>query len=221
MFLFNFRAHRRRAFFYACVLAVFVVAVVRVPSLFFFGSSSSSPDATLVSSALSHLQVVPFRPRVLGYSREQFGAGWAMNVTPDGEYLDTRKIVLRRSASAPPHTEPVEGIDDYTGKPETTASMQIDHLYPLAAAWDMGAWSWSAGQRKTFANDVQRNLMATAGELNQEKSDSTPGQWLPPPREMIDDGRCHYVSLFLAVAVHYRLAISQSDADVAREVCRL
>ncbi len=207
------RAHRRRAFFYAVIAAVLLVTCVRLP-----WSLSSFPDANSVASALSQLQVVAYRPRVLGYSRDQFGNGWAMRLSTDGDYLDTRDIVLRQAAvSARAEQTPTEATDGYTGSTELASTMEIDHIYPLAAAWDMGAWSWEAEQRRRFANDVDINLVATAGAINQDKSDSTPGQWLPPPA----GGHCHYVSQFLTVALHYHLAISSADAQVARDVCGL
>lgn len=219
----NLKFHRRWAFCYALFFAMLSVVAVRAPSLLpAWPSSSFSADATSVSTTLPQLQVVDFRPRILGYSRDQFGNGWASQVTAKGEYLDTREIVLRRAAaeltqSEPARTKPTLASDEYTGTTETVTAIEIDHIYPLAAAWDMGAWSWEPLQRRQFANDHARNLAATAEALNQEKSDSTPGQWLPPDAR----GQCHYVSRFLQVAAHYGLAISRADASTAREVCQL
>ena len=207
------RAHRRRAFFYAVIAALLLVAGARLPWFL-----SSFPDANSVAAALGQLDVVAFRPRVLGYSRDQFGNGWAMRLSSDGEYLDTRDIVLREAAvSAQSGHNPAEAVDGYTGATELASTMEIDHVFPLAAAWDMGAWSWTPEKRRGFANDANINLIATAGEINQDKSDSTPGQWLPPS----PNDHCHYAYQFLTVAMYYRLAISSADAQVARDVCGL
>lgn len=42
------------------------------------------------------------------------------------------------------------------------ADIDIDHLVPLAEAWDSGAHRWSSGQRETYANDLAdyRTLVA-------------------------------------------------------------
>ena len=42
------------------------------------------------------------------------------------------------------------------------AAVQIDHLVPLALAWDLGARNWTDEMRARFANDPA-NLLAVAG----------------------------------------------------------
>lgn len=194
----------RRAFFYACVCAAILVLAVRAP-LPVFPWVSSGDDATSLASALDQLRVVPLRLRVLGYEREQFGSGWASAVTATGEYGDTRDVVLVRAG----------GADEYTGRPTEDTAMDIDHIYPLAAAWDMGAWSWSTARRVRFANDVELNLVATESAVNREKSDSTPGEWMPP----FPANQCGYALRFVRVAVEYQLAITEADEIRARRAC--
>ncbi len=53
------------------------------------------------------------------------------------------------------------------------ASVQIDHIVPLALAWDLGARDWTDDMRLRFANDPA-NLLAVAGQANQDKGDSEP-----------------------------------------------
>ena len=53
-------------------------------------------------------------------------------------------------------------------------SVQIDHIVPLAYAWDMGAFGWPDPERLRFANDPA-NLLAVEGQANQDKGDSAAG----------------------------------------------
>jgi uncharacterized protein DUF1524 len=59
--------------------------------------------------------------------------------------------------------------------------VDIDHLVPLAEAWDSGARTWSSGHRRSFANDVgdSRSLVAVTDNVNQSKGDQDPAEWLP------------------------------------------
>ena len=60
------------------------------------------------------------------------------------------------------------------------AAVQIDHVYPLARAFDMGAAGWSQERRTEFANDTGLELLAVDGRANRAKGDSGPAEWLPP-----------------------------------------
>ena len=77
--------------------------------------------------------------------------------------------------------------------------MQIDHLYPLARAWDMGAARWPLRRRIDFANDQAANLLAVDGPANASKNDAGPGEWMPINRSY----RCTYVLRYLQVARKY------------------
>jgi hypothetical protein len=103
-------------------------------------------------------------------------------------------------------------LDPYTGKriaftKRDAGSVQIDHVYPLAAAWDMGAAQWPLAWRERFANDIAYNLLAVDGKANQDKGDRTPADWLPPASA----GHCFYAGKFLTTAQRYRLPITRAD----------
>ncbi|MEZ5091339.1 DUF1524 domain-containing protein [Nocardioides sp.] len=106
--------------------------------------------------------------------------------------------------------------DPYTGRRLTWRqdgfAIQVDHVYPLAAAWAAGAWAWPQRRRLRFANDVRRELLAVSADANQAKGAATPSQWLPPR------GRCGYLGAYLRVAVAYDLPITAADARVVRRV---
>ena len=51
------------------------------------------------------------------------------------------------------------------------SALDIDHLVPLSEAWDSGAYSWTADQRRQFANDdaYEASLGAITDEVNSSK----------------------------------------------------
>ena len=69
------------------------------------------------------------------------------------------------------------------------SDVDIDHMVPLAEAWDSGARRWTVGTRRRFANDLRdaRSLVAVTASSNRSKSDSDPASGCPT------GGRCRYV----------------------------
>lgn len=61
------------------------------------------------------------------------------------------------------------------------ADLDIDHVVPLAEAWDSGARSWTTSRRQAYANDLSdsRTLVAVTENVNQAKGDRDPAEWLP------------------------------------------
>lgn len=194
-------------------------------------SAAARADA---ASALAAVRTVRSRPDVPGYERDcgtglgcVFGPSWTDDhAGTDGhDGCDTRNNVLQRQLDdivLRPGTRDcvvVAGTldDPFTGRALTFAkqdasAVQIDHLYPLALAWDMGASRWSQQRRIDFANDVDRNLLAVDGRANASKGDRSPGEWMPINK----DFRCDYVERFLDVAVAYDLPITTTDAESIR-----
>ncbi|MEU8897117.1 HNH endonuclease family protein [Nocardia sp. NPDC048505] len=197
-----------------------------------------SPTRAQVEQLLASVRVIAERPHPGGYDRScapghacVFGASWTDDYDGPGgrDGCGTRDNVLAQQLTAVeyrPGTRDcvvVAGLldDPYTGQRLTfgkadAGDIQIDHVYALAAAWDMGASMWPAQQRVRFANDIETNLLATAAAVNQAKGDSTPAQWLPPAQAL----HCFYASKYLTVAVRYDLPITAADnatlADIAR-----
>jgi hypothetical protein len=84
--------------------------------------------------------------------------------------------------------------------------MDVDHLVPLAWAWERGAHAWSEERRERFANDP-RNLFAVDASANRSKGAQGPVEWLPP-----DEGfHCQYVLRFQRVALQYGLLGAPAD----------
>ncbi len=194
-----------------------------------------SPSRAQLEQLLDHVHVLPTRPRPGGYERGckagqgcVFGPAWTDDHDAPGGHdgCDTRNNVLAGQLTEigfrPGSTcVVVSGIldDPYTGRRLTfekadAGAVQIDHVYPLAAAWDMGAYGWPLDRRIRFANDLDFNLLATEGKTNQDKGDSTPAEWLPPAAA----NHCFYAAKYLTAARQYNLPITTADQAVLRRV---
>lgn len=155
------------------------------------------------------------------YDRDAFGTSW-YDVDQNG--CDTRNDVLARDL-----TDLVIDEDDctvlfgtlhdpYTGETyeyeRGHSVVDIDHVVPLAAAWSMGADSWTDAQRLAFANDPA-NLEASYMGANRSKGDRTLSEWMPINEEF----HCAYATAFVKVAKSYNLFLSPADSAVARRAC--
>lgn len=196
------------------------------------GAEPASTTATggAISAELAKVKVIPSRPNVPGYDRScrkghgcSFGPAWK-DVDRNG--CDTRDDVLKAQLTAVKLRDGSRCIvaagtlhDPYTGRTvefvkSQAFRVQIDHVYPLGRAWDMGAASWTAERRLEFANDQAINLLAVDGSANESKGDQGPGEWLPLNKAF----RCAYVLRYLQVAKKYDLPVTAADADAAREI---
>ncbi|MEX3505711.1 HNH endonuclease family protein [Corynebacterium sp. LK2510] len=188
--------------FFLALLIVFTVAVAPFPT----GRSLSLPAP----------EQLDYRAKVLGYSREEFGPGWAH---VDGE-CSTRDVAMAAAFAAPscadlPGDAQIPPITDpYTGEPLRPGDVELDHLVPLAAAWDLGAHAWPPQRRVEFANDP-RNLVVTSAAANRAKSDQLPSEWMPPNWR----ARCAYARQLVAVADTYDLAMPVADMRASRHAC--
>jgi Protein of unknown function (DUF1524)/Excalibur calcium-binding domain len=142
-----------------------------------------------------------------GYDRSKFRL-W---VDADGDCRDTRDEVLAAESLVG-----VRGCDIRVGKwrsyydrQVTTRSsdFDIDHLVPLAEAWDSGARRWSAGTRQRYANDLgdPRSLVAVSASVNRSKSDQDPAQWQPRY------DKCTYVRQWVAVKTRWSLKVNPAE----------
>jgi hypothetical protein len=153
-----------------------------------------------------------------GYDRELFGQRWA-DVDRNG--CDTRNDVLARDlvgVTFKPGTRDcvvLTGVlhDLYTGTTidfrrgeRSSQLVQIDHVVPLAWGWRHGGNAWTPEQREQFANDPI-NLQAVDGATNSSKSDSGPGDWMPPSAA----SHCEYAARFVLVLMAYDLTLDDAD----------
>ena len=219
--------HRLRRLILFAVAAL-VLAVIAAHH----GDDSPSPPPPAGAAAalrqLDGLPVVHARPHRPGYQRGcgsgqacSFGPAWTDNTTAPGgnNGCDTRNDILRAQLADVTYRPGSRCVvtagvlrDPYTGRTirfakHHAATVQIDHIVPLALAWDLGANIWPPAQRTAFANDERLVLLAVSGAANDAKGDSGPGEWMPPNRAY----RASYAERFIAVLAHYRLTVTAAD----------
>lgn len=161
---------------------------------------------------------IPQRATVLGYDRTLFGPGWAT----DGTGCDTRERIIARDLDDDPCTHPEHpptprtshALDPYTGGALARNDIEVDHIIPVSAAWDLGAHRWDAAQRAKFYNDPL-NLVAVSSAANQEKSDKLPSEWMPARRR----ARCAYGERMVVVAKQYALPLPEPDLRAIKRAC--
>ncbi len=219
---------RRRRFGLALVVALLVIGFTAYSSWSASRQQSPSsvstslpPGSTAAIQALGKLAVRTQAPHT-GYSRDQFGSGWA---TVDG--CDTRNRILQRDLSdvaldTNDNCTVLTGslkTDPYTGKmipfirgPGTSTAVQIDHVVALSDAWQTGAQNLTPEVRKDLANDPLE-LLAVDGPANQAKSDGDASEWLPPQKNY----RCRYVARQIAVKLKYMLWVTQPEYNAMKQ----
>jgi hypothetical protein len=217
----------------AGVLLAVVVAIQVVASTQSAGRFVAAADVPTVApgvDVLAGIAEIPQRIRGNDYRRAAFGDSWTDdNAAPGGHNgCDTRNDILDRdlvdktyvSISRCPNAVATGTLHDpYTSETinlvrgnQTGAAVQIDHLVPLAYAWDQGARNWTDEMRVRFANDPA-NLLAVDGPINEDKSDGEPAVWMPPNHAFW----CQYAVQFAAVLRGYGLPVDQRSAVVLRD----
>ncbi|MCB1289963.1 HNH endonuclease family protein [Mycolicibacterium sp.] len=210
----------------ALVVAVQVVSADRGER----ATGTGAPTVAPGTDVLAGVGVVPERIRGNDYRRSAFGRAWDDDTSAPGgrNGCDTRNDILGRDlvdvatvATKRCARAVASGTlrDPYTNATvafvrgnRVGASVQIDHIVPLAFAWDMGARDWTDAMRSRFANDPA-NLLAVAGQANQDKGDLPPGQWMPPNTAFW----CQYAVAFSAVLRGYRLPVDEASAQRLRD----
>ncbi|MFI2736611.1 HNH endonuclease family protein [Streptomyces sp. NPDC018711] len=164
--------------------------------------------------ALAWVEEAPEGPRD-GYSRTQF-KHWNKGLNPtDG--CDTRKEVILSEALERPAIGAKCALtggrwwSEYDQVWITSASsLDVDHMVPLAEAWDSGAAAWTAERREAYANDqgAPNSLIAVSGSSNRSKADKDPADWLPVPAD-----RCKYTADWVADKLRWRLTADAAERD--------
>lgn len=198
-----------------------------------FVASADLPTLTAGADVLAGVAVIPARTRGHDYRRAAFGESWTDdNSAPGGHNgCDTRNDILDRDlvdkvyvdikrcpsavatgALQDPYTNEVIS---FTRGNQVGASVQIDHIVPLALAWDLGARDWTDEMRVRFANDPA-NLLAVAGGANQDKGDKEPALWLPPNTAF----HCQYAMQFIAVLRGYGLPVDAPSVPALQQAAQ-
>ncbi|MGW0709991.1 HNH endonuclease family protein [Streptomyces sp. NPDC002643] len=201
----KFYARRRTSILAALTGLIASVGLFNSPT-----ASAALPTPVSASTARTYLsQLTVATEDRTGYDRDLFNH-W---ITISGT-CNTRETVLKRdgedvvTSSACAATSGT-WYSPYDGATWTAASdLDIDHLVPLAEAWDSGADSWSSATRQAFANDLTRpQLIAVTDNVNQSKSDQDPAEWMPS----VTSYRCTYVRAWVQVKYYYDLSVDSAE----------
>lgn len=150
-----------------------------------------------------------------GYSRDLF-RHW---VDADGDGCDTRKEVLIAEADDPVSIGSGCSLMggrwfSYYDRVSWTdqGRIDIDHMVPLAEAWDSGASGWTSTQRQSYANDLgdSRSLVGVTDSVNRSKGDQDPTTWLPTY------DKCRYLREWVAVKIRWRLTVDSAEKSALK-----
>ncbi|GAA2616310.1 HNH endonuclease family protein [Streptomyces roseoviolaceus] len=156
-----------------------------------------------------------------GYSRDKFRHWNAGDNPADG--CHTRSEVLIHEAIEPPAVGPncrLTGGSWFSYydavSVESASGLDIDHMVPLAEAWDSGASAWSAQRRERYANDQgqEASLVAVTARSNRSKADQDPAQWLPPAA----DAHCRYAAEWVGTKLRWSLTSDEAELAALRGV---
>ena len=145
-----------------------------------------------------------------GYSRDLF-PHW---IDADGDGCNTRNEVLIAEADNPVTVGSGCSLSggrwfSYYDRVSWTnpSDIDIDHMVPLAEAWDSGARTWTTSERQQFANDLgdSRTLVGVTDNVNQEKGDQDPREWMPTY------DKCRYLREWVAVKHRWRLTADSAE----------
>jgi hypothetical protein len=225
---------RNRLLWLALAVALAVVVAFQVTQTSAdrtqFVAQADIPTVAPGVDVLAGIAEVPVRIRSYDYHRDAFGEAWTDdNSAPGGHNgCDTRNDILNRdlvdktfvSIKRCPNAVATGTLHDpYTNDTvafvrgaQIGAAVQIDHIVPLALAWDLGARGWTDDMRVRFANDPA-NLLAVEGQANQDKGDKEPAAWMPPNHAFW----CQYAVQFANVLRGYGLPIDAPSATVLRD----
>jgi hypothetical protein len=176
------------------------------------GPTASAALPTPVSAATARTYLASLTVATedrTGYDRDLFPT-W---ITISGT-CNTREYVIKRDGSNVVTNSACTAtsgswFSPYDGATWTAASdLDIDHLVPLAEAWDSGASDWTTARRQAFANDVTRpQLIAVSASSNRSKSDQDPAEWVPTRSAYV----CTYVRAWVQVKYYYDLSVDSAE----------
>ncbi|MEV7003884.1 HNH endonuclease family protein [Streptomyces sp. NPDC093982] len=185
-------------------------ALVVLPAT--FTTTAHAAETLPLTEAIAHLPVATESRD--GYDRDKF-RHWNTGENPtDG--CNTRAEVLIHEAVDPPTIGAGCRLTGgswrsyYDATIVTSASgLDIDHMVPLAEAWDSGASAWTRQRREAYANDqgADQSLVAVTARSNRSKADQDPAQWLPPTADV----HCRYLAEWVGTKLRWDLAVDDTE----------
>jgi hypothetical protein len=182
-------------------------------------AAGSAAGTTSTAPLLQEVMALPVETEHReGYDRLREFGGW---IDADRDGCNTRAEVMLAEA--------VQALE-VTGRctlnggtwysyydDQRTDRVDIDHLVPLAEAWDSGAWRWTKAERVAYANnlDVDHHLIAVTPRSNRQKADKDVAEWLP-----IEPVRCRYVTEWVTVKRDNGLSVDTKEKQALLDLAR-
>ncbi|MEU2564959.1 HNH endonuclease family protein [Streptomyces longispororuber] len=197
-----------------CVRGLAALSLSLVPLLAPAPAQAANPVETTTLADAVHRLPAAAEHRA-GYTRTSF-KHWNSGMLKDG--CNTRSEVLIAEAVEAPKVGAGCTLTDgewhsyYDGQEvEDPKALDIDHMVPLAEAWDSGASSWSAARREAYANDLNApaSLVAVTARTNRAKADQDPAGWLPP----LPGAHCRYIAEWVSTKLRWDLAADSAELD--------
>lgn len=189
-----------------------IASIILLASLISMPSSNAADVSyKTVNAAVAKLKIADEVRS--GYKREMF-KHWVGT----GNGCDSRKSVIIAEALVKPVVEKGcvikggEWLSIYDLVKVTDAKkLDVDHMVPLAEAWDSGASSWTPEQRQMYANDQAdpRHLIAVTGPSNRSKSDQDPAEWMPSNKSY----HCEYLANWVSIKIRWSLSVDKAEKD--------
>jgi len=199
-------------------LVVVTSALILISTLSPAAASLLGPTASF-KSVDEGLKVLKVAPDVReGYARSKF-KHWS---DLDKNGCNTRNDVILAEALVKPKVDKGCKIVKDTGKWYSAydgltvtnfSALDVDHMVPLAEAWDSGASKWDDARRQVYANDMgdANSLIAVTAATNRSKSDQDPAEWLPAKDV------CTYVKNWVHVKLRWSLTVDEKELKVLKD----
>lgn len=188
--------------------------LITIISIAMLGSTALAAGPVSYKDAITALNTLKVADEVrTGYKRTLF-KHW----TGAGNGCDSRKAVIISEAVVKPTVEKGcvikggEWLSIYDNVKVTEAGkLDVDHMVPLAEAWDSGASAWDASKKEMYANDQTdpRHLIAVTGGSNRSKSDQDPAEWMPTNKAY----SCEYLTNWVSIKVRWGLSVDKKEKD--------
>ncbi|WP_435239943.1 HNH endonuclease family protein [Streptomyces sp. YPW6] len=183
------------------------------------GAPGGAPDESGLPLTDAIRKIPVAEEQRTGYEREAF-KHW---VDEDGDSCTTRaEVLLAEAVTAPEQgarcTLSGGGWLSYYDEVEVTDArkLDIDHMVPLAEAWDSGAHDWTPERREAYANDLdaERSLVAVTAKTNRSKADRDPAAWMPPAQS----ATCTYLVDWTATKLRWGLSSDETEQAALLEL---
>jgi hypothetical protein len=196
------------------VLALLLISFIFTNTAYALPSKTFSYKS--IEQAANALKVAP-EDRT-GYVRTKFKHWVGV-----GNGCDSRKAVIISEAIVKPIIEKGcvikggEWLSIYDSvKVIDAGKLDVDHMVPLAEAWDSGASAWDDKKRELYANDQTDtiHLIAVTGASNRSKSDRDPAEWMPTNEKY----KCQYIMNWVSIKIRWSLSVDEKELFAIKSI---